>query len=71
MPQSRQIIGVNSVTNIELDKGVMPAPIIRNAYWSGKLPGRFSDLRPLPGTRRQMPEGVSLRIRSLSLILTG
>jgi len=33
MPQSSQIIGVNSVTNIELDKGVMPAPIIRNADW--------------------------------------
>jgi hypothetical protein len=33
MPQISQIIGVNSVTNIELDKGVMPAPIIRNADW--------------------------------------
>lgn len=37
MPQSSQIIGVNSVTNIELDKGVLPAPIIRNADWFGKL----------------------------------
>jgi hypothetical protein len=35
MPQSCQIIGVNSVTNIELDKGVLPAPIIRNADWFG------------------------------------
>ncbi len=33
MPQICQIIGVNSVTNIELDKGDMPAPIIRNAHW--------------------------------------
>jgi len=33
MPQSSQIIGANSVTNIELDKGDMPAPIIRNADW--------------------------------------
>jgi hypothetical protein len=33
MPQNSQIIGVNSVTNIELGKGVMPAPIIRNADW--------------------------------------
>lgn len=37
MPQTCQIIGVNSVTNIELGKGVMPAPIIRNADWFGKL----------------------------------
>ena len=37
MPQSSQFIGVNSVTNIELDKGVMPAPIIRNADWFEKL----------------------------------
>ena len=33
MPQISQIIGVNSVTNIELEAGVMPAPIIRNADW--------------------------------------
>ncbi|CAI8922908.1 hypothetical protein EMIT0P218_410017 [Pseudomonas sp. IT-P218] len=33
MPQARQIIGANSVTNIELDKGVLPAPVIRNADW--------------------------------------
>lgn len=33
MPQICQIIGVNSVTNIELEAGVMPAPIIRNADW--------------------------------------
>lgn len=36
MPQTRQFIGVNSVTNIELTKGVMPAPIVRNADWFSK-----------------------------------
>jgi hypothetical protein len=34
------------VTNIELDKGIMPAPIIRNADWFGnfawvRIAGRF------------------------------
>ncbi len=38
MPQNCQIIGVNSVTNIELGKGVMPAPIVRNADWFENLP---------------------------------
>ncbi|MGE8190835.1 hypothetical protein [Pseudomonas sp. NPDC086278] len=38
MPQSSQFIGVNSVTNIELDKGDMPAPIIRNADWLENFP---------------------------------
>ena len=33
MPQNCRIIGVNSVTNIDPDKGLMPAPIIRNADW--------------------------------------
>lgn len=33
MPQNCQIIGANSVTNIELDKGDMPAPIVKNAHW--------------------------------------
>ncbi|POF39005.1 hypothetical protein B0D71_28350 [Pseudomonas laurylsulfativorans] len=37
MPQASQILGVNSVTNIELDKGVLPAPIIRNADWFEKF----------------------------------
>ncbi|MBA5979926.1 hypothetical protein ACTJKS_00570 [Pseudomonas sp. 22189] len=46
MPQNCQIIGVNSVTNIELGKGVMPAPIIRNADWFenfalARITGRF------------------------------
>lgn len=39
MPQNCQILGVNSVTNIELGKGVMPAPIIRNADWFEKIAG--------------------------------
>ena len=38
MPQISQIIGVNSVTNIDLGKGLMPAPIIRNADWSENNP---------------------------------
>ncbi len=37
MPQTSQIIGVNSMTNIERYKGVLPAPIIRNADWFEKL----------------------------------
>lgn len=50
MPQSCQIIGVNSVTNIELGKGVMPAPIIRNADWFEKFDQALvSDRVLLPG----------------------
>ena len=30
MPHVSQFLGVNSVTNIELNKGFMPAPIVRN-----------------------------------------
>jgi len=61
MPQICQIIGVNSVTNIELDKGVMPAPIIRNADWFEKFVGSallaaFSH-----------PEGVSVHRRRCML----
>ncbi|KAA0975017.1 hypothetical protein [Pseudomonas sp. ANT_H12B] len=37
MPQNSQIIGVNSVTIIELGKGLMPALIIRNADWFEKF----------------------------------
>ena len=40
MPQASQILGANSVTNIEPEAGVMPAPIIRNADW-------FENLNPL------------------------
>ena len=46
MPQDCQFVGVNSVTNIELDKGVLPAPIIRNADWFETLTGTV--LRPRP-----------------------
>ncbi|MEO8642379.1 hypothetical protein [Pseudomonas sp.] len=50
MPQSSQFIGVNSVTNIELDKGVMPAPVIRNADWFEKFSQvRITDRILLPG----------------------
>lgn len=52
MPQSSQIIGVNSVTNIELDKGFMPAPIIRNADWFEKRTSiRIADRVLLPDRR--------------------
>ncbi|MBY9048047.1 hypothetical protein K7462_12195 [Pseudomonas fluorescens] len=44
MPQNCQIIGVNSVTNIDPGKGVMPAPIIRNADWfEKKASARITD----------------------------
>ena len=33
MPQICRILGVNSVTNIELGEGNMPAPVIRDAHW--------------------------------------
>jgi hypothetical protein len=38
MPQRSHIIGVNSVTNIEPGKGLMPAPLVRNVDWLEKLP---------------------------------
>jgi hypothetical protein len=38
MPQVSQMFGVNSVTNIELDGGDMPAPFIRNANWLESFP---------------------------------
>ncbi len=37
MPQSSQILCANYVTNIEPNKGVLPAPIIRNADWFEKF----------------------------------
>lgn len=44
MPQNCQIIGVNSVTNIEPGKGVMPAPVVRNADWLENFPSlRMTD----------------------------
>jgi hypothetical protein len=38
MPQGSQIIGVNSVTNIGLGKGLMPVAIVRNADWFENFP---------------------------------
>ena len=50
MPQASQILGANSVTNIEPEAGVMPAPIIRNADWFEKLAlVRITDRILLPG----------------------
>lgn len=37
MPHCRRFLGVNSVTNIESGKGVLPVPIIRNEHWFEKL----------------------------------
>jgi hypothetical protein len=52
MPLKCQIVGVNSVTNIELGKGVMPVPIIRNADWFEKnSPPRTSGRFLLPDRR--------------------
>ena len=49
MPQISQFIGVNSVTNIEPDTGVMPAPIIRNADWyENFFQVRIAGRMPLP-----------------------
>ena len=33
MPHSRHFVGANSVTNIELNKGFLPAPIVENEHW--------------------------------------
>lgn len=52
MPQSSQLIGVNSVTNIELDAGDMPAPVIRNADWFKVSPG--PNCCPLPVAQEVM-----------------
>ena len=37
MPHNRRFLGVNSVTNSEPDKGVLPVPIIRNEHWFEKF----------------------------------
>lgn len=65
MPQTSQILGVNSVTNIELYKGFMPAPIIRNADWFEKF-DRFVSLNTF-STRRKVSDGQQKRTRSLFL----
>lgn len=68
MPQNSQILGVNSVTNIELDKGVLPAPIIRNAHWFEKF-DRAVSLGAL-SDRRKVSGGKKKRTRSLLLAFT-
>jgi hypothetical protein len=69
MPQASQILGVNSVTNIELDKGVLPAPIIRNADWFEKFdrPYRLTLSPPdkrLPKGRNNALDHCSLPIQN-------
>ncbi|WP_240968666.1 hypothetical protein [Pseudomonas veronii] len=52
MPQICQFLGVNSVTNIELTKGFMPALICIFADWLENFPAedqiRRSSRRPRP-----------------------
>jgi hypothetical protein len=57
MPQNCQIIGVNSVTNIEPGKGVMPAPVVRNADWFENFIQARIGLRT-PKSYQLMPEGI-------------
>ncbi|VVM47380.1 hypothetical protein [Pseudomonas fluorescens] len=68
MPQTSQILGVNSVTNIELDKGVLPAPIIRNADWFEKF-DRAVSLNAFCA-RQKVSQGQKQRTRSLFLTYT-
>ena len=65
MPQKSRILGVNSVTNIELDKGVLPAPIIRNADWFENFDTPDSLIALTD--RQTVPEGMNMRIRSTFL----
>jgi hypothetical protein len=53
MPLKCQIVGVNSVTNIELGKGVLPVPIIRNADWFEKI-SPIPHIWPLPLARQEV-----------------
>ncbi len=68
MPQTSQILGVNSVTNIEPGKGVLPAPIIRNADWFEKFDRAVS--LGVFSARRKVPRGQKQRTRSLFLTFT-
>ena len=54
MPQICQFLGVNSVTNIELPKGFMPALICIFADWFEKISTRDStrELLVSPGRER-------------------
>jgi hypothetical protein len=65
MPQTSQILGVNSVTNIELYKGFLPAPIIRNADWFEKF-DRAVSLSAFSNPRKAS-DGQQKRTRSLFL----
>ncbi|VVO36454.1 hypothetical protein PS712_05444 [Pseudomonas fluorescens] len=69
MPQSSQIIGANSVTNIELDKGVLPAPIVRNADWLESCLVRIADRRLCPSVASKTLEGVAYEFDHCSLPL--
>lgn len=71
MPQRSQIVGVNSVTNIELDKGVMPVAIDKNADWFEKLPWSVSlAASSCPaGDVQRRPKVHAVRIASLFLTL--
>jgi hypothetical protein len=64
MPQSSQIIGANSVTNIELDKGVLPAPIVRNADWLESCLVRIADRALCPPSGVETPR--ALRANSIT-----
>jgi hypothetical protein len=71
MPQSSQIIGVNSVTNIEPGKGFMPAPFSEMRTGLKTFPHiRIADrvLCPSGDARRRLKVHAT-RIRSLILTL--
>ena len=68
MPQTSQILGVNSMTNIELYKGVLPAPIIRNADWFEKF-DRAVMLDASPALRK-VSDGRNKQTRSPFLTFT-
>ncbi|TLP62896.1 hypothetical protein FEM01_05200 [Pseudomonas mosselii] len=51
MPQCRRFLGVNSVTNSDLDKGFLPVPIIRNEHWFEKF--NVHPFPPVSGLCRQ------------------
>ncbi|POA74421.1 hypothetical protein C1890_25365 [Pseudomonas sp. DP16D-R1] len=60
------------MTNIELDKGIMPAPIIRNTDWSGKWSGSVLLAASFARLRVSIiSEGPFVRIQSLFLAPTG
>ncbi len=68
MPQTSQILGVNSMTNIERYKGVLPAPIIRNADWFEKFDRAVT--LDAASSRRKVSERRNKRTRSPFLAFT-